>query len=118
MKWLVCGGRNYANEWFAFMYLDRLRQEYWPEPVTHVIHGNARGADLLADAWADARGIQPVACRALWKFHGKAGGSIRNGAMLPLQPDLVIAFPGGNGTADMVKQARRAGVEVHEVVIA
>lgn len=31
------------------------------------------------------------------------------------KPDLVVAFPGGRGTADMVKRARAAGVEVIEV---
>ena len=31
------------------------------------------------------------------------------------RPDLVIAFPGGRGTADLVARARRAGVEVMEV---
>jgi hypothetical protein len=33
--------------------------------------------------------------------------------MLEWKPDLVIAFPGGRGTADMVKQAKAAGVPVH-----
>jgi ABC-type branched-subunit amino acid transport system substrate-binding protein len=28
------------------------------------------------------------------------------------KPDLVVAFPGQDGTADMVKQARSAGVKV------
>jgi hypothetical protein len=28
---------------------------------------------------------------------------------------LVVAFPGGRGTADMVARARAAGVEVREV---
>lgn len=27
------------------------------------------------------------------------------------RPDLVVAFPGGKGTADMVRRARAAGVE-------
>jgi hypothetical protein len=31
------------------------------------------------------------------------------------KPDLVIAFPGGGGTADMMRRARAAGVEVLEV---
>lgn len=31
------------------------------------------------------------------------------------KPDLVIAFPGGNGTKDMVTKARKAGIEVIEV---
>jgi hypothetical protein len=30
------------------------------------------------------------------------------------EPDLVVAFPGGRGIANMVKQARAAGVEVLE----
>jgi hypothetical protein len=28
------------------------------------------------------------------------------------RPDFVVAFEGGNGTADMIRQARAAGVEV------
>jgi hypothetical protein len=31
------------------------------------------------------------------------------------RPDLVVAFPGGAGTADMVKQARAARIEVIEI---
>ena len=31
-------------------------------------------------------------------------------------PDLVIAFAGGFGTADMVEQAKAAGVEVIETL--
>lgn len=31
------------------------------------------------------------------------------------KPSLVVAFPGGEGTADMVRKARAAGVEVVEV---
>jgi hypothetical protein len=31
------------------------------------------------------------------------------------KPDLVIAFPGGRGTADMVARARKAGVPVEVV---
>lgn len=30
------------------------------------------------------------------------------------KPDLVVAFPGGAGTADMVSRARRAGIDVLE----
>ena len=31
------------------------------------------------------------------------------------KPEMVLAFPGGRGTANMVKQARSAGVSVCEV---
>lgn len=32
------------------------------------------------------------------------------------KPDVVVAFKGGRGTADMVRRAREAGVKVIEVV--
>ena len=31
------------------------------------------------------------------------------------KPDLVVAFPGGGGTADMILRAERAGVPVRQV---
>ena len=30
-------------------------------------------------------------------------------------PDLVIAFPGGTGTANMIKQSKAASIDVFEV---
>jgi len=51
---------------------------------------------------------------AEWHRHGKRAGPIRNQRMLEEgQPDLIVAFPGGHGTADMVRRARQAGIEVH-----
>jgi predicted Rossmann-fold nucleotide-binding protein len=41
---------------------------------------------------------------------------VRNRQMLTEgRPDLVVAFPGGKGTANMVALARKAGVEIVEV---
>jgi hypothetical protein len=31
------------------------------------------------------------------------------------KPDLVVAFPGGGGTKDMVRRAVKAGLSIHEV---
>jgi hypothetical protein len=80
-----------------------------------VIAGGARGADTLAVQEARAR-KPPIPVRvypADWRRHGKAAGPIRNQQMLDEgAPDLVLAFPGGGGTADMVRRARRAGLEV------
>jgi hypothetical protein len=43
-------------------------------------------------------------------------GPLRNYQMLEEgKPDLVVAFPGGGGTKDMVRRAVKAGVSVHEV---
>ena len=48
--------------------------------------------------------------------NGYRAGPIRNQEMLDKgKPDLVIAFPGGKGTADMVGRALRTGVFVYRV---
>ena len=47
-----------------------------------------------------------------WKKYGKKAGPLRNQQMLEEgKPDLVVAFPGGNGTADMVRRAKKANIE-------
>ena len=77
-----------------------------------MIHGDASGADRLAGEWAKERCIEVLARPAEWKKHGRAAGPIRNQAMLAEKPQLVVAFPGGKGTADMVAKAKKAGLEV------
>lgn len=109
---LVCGGRDYADR-------ERVRQVllegHLRERIGLLVHGGADGADRLADEWARANCVHVAEVRALWSHLGKAAGPIRNGVMLLLRPDVVVAFPGGHGTADMVRQARAAGVRVVEV---
>lgn len=112
MKILVCGGRDYDNAAFVFSILDHLHAG---EPVTELMQGGAPGADALARDWAKARGIKRWVCHADWKAHGRAAGPKRNARMLEWKPDLVVAFPGGRGTQNMIAQARAAGVEVREI---
>ena len=53
-----------------------------------------------------------------WDKHGKAAGPIRNKQMIDEgKPDLVIAFPGGRGTAGAVRLAKFAGVTVRVVEV-
>ena len=106
---LVCGGRDYADRDRVFAELDAL------QPIRMVIHGNARGADALAHEWCLSRRVQAAPCPAKWSKYGKRAGPMRNEAMLGHSPDLVLAFPGGRGTADMVSRARKAGVRVVEI---
>lgn len=46
----------------------------------------------------------------------KAAGHIRNKQMLDTGIDVVIAFPGGRGTANMVKIAKEANVQVWQPI--
>lgn len=110
---LVCGGRRYRDRERVFQVLDSYARVFTIEVV---IHGDASGADKLADEWAKARGIEVQPFPANWTKFGRAAGPIRNGSMLRWgNPTHVIAFPGHDGTADMVGKARRAGVPVVEV---
>ena len=83
-----------------------------------IIHGGANGIDSMADSWAATtrtkREVYPVTPEE-WEKLGKSAGSIRNGFMLTKEPNLVLAFPGGNGTADMVVRAEAAKVKVFKV---
>lgn len=122
MKLLVCGGRAYPNRAFVWRVLDCVHAS--EGPVTALVHGAAGGldklgrlvgADKLAGEWADEARVEQRPYPAAWKSLGKSAGPIRNQNMLDAEkPDLVLAFPGGRGTADMMKRAKDAGVRVVE----
>lgn len=113
MRVLVCGGRNYNDRDRLWAVLDKLADE---AGIECIIQGGARGADSLASDYADHNGFYQEQYDADWDAHGTFAGPMRNKRMLEEgRPDLVIAFPGGRGTADMVKKARKAGVEVIEI---
>lgn len=110
MRVLVCGGRDYRQPQRVYDALSSL------DGVSLVIEGGARGADCFAAEWADKTETPHQQFVADWKAHGRAAGPIRNKRMLDEgKPDLVLAFPGGRGTANMMRQARDRGVRVVEV---
>ncbi len=119
---LVCGGRDYANEKAVFTMLDATHKA---RGVAVVIHGAASGADSLAAKWADERHVPADPHPAQWddlshpdalirtrrdgkKYDARAGFR-RNQEMADLHPSIVLAFPGGNGTVDMVRRASKVG---------
>jgi hypothetical protein len=113
MKVLACGGRDFDNRDKVYEYLDKLHST---QPVSELIEGGARGADSLAGEWADDRGVLRRIFEANWEKYRAAAGPIRNKQMLDEgKPNLVVAFPGGKGTANMMKQALEAGVDVQEI---
>jgi len=109
---IVCGGRKFDDRMFMANVLDRVVEQ---KGEIFVIHGGAEGAAKLAGEWAASRGMPCAEVGALWDLFDHAAGPIRNGWMLALQPHGVVAFPGGDGTANMIMQARAAGVPVMEV---
>ncbi len=106
----VTGGRDYSD---AATVAAAMRM-WWPFLLGE---GGARGADALCADWVrslDPRGVSTYP--AAWAIQGKAAGMIRNRRMLDdFQPHLLIAFPGGVGTAGCVAEAHKRGIPVWHV---
>ena len=137
MRVVVTGGRNfgqltgsvldktpeevntiYQQQKLVFKVLDELNtgQE---GPIKVLATGGASGADHTAHSWAVDNLVQtasfPVTAKK-WQYVGPKAGPIRNGIMLDtVRPDVVVAFPGGKGTADCKRQAVSKGYRVMEV---
>lgn len=115
MRILVCGGRNYNDQEAVDRALDAYVFGFGVRTGLGyvIIHGAASGADTCAREWALRNGISQEEFHADWKKYGRRAGYIRNNDMLHLgKPDIVLAFPGGKGTAMMVGIATKAGVRV------
>lgn len=107
---LVCGGRDYLDWESAYTVLDAA---HYANPIECLIHGAARGADRIAADWAVSRLVPVEPYPADWRLYGRGGGPIRNQRMIDEgKPHMVIAFPGGKGTADMIRRAEAAKVPV------
>ena len=120
LRVLICGGRDYSDVEQLYKVLDWIDGSWESAdsigPISTIISGHARGADQLAEKYATERNIPLEIYPAQWDVHGKRAGVIRNQEMLDEGlPDLVVAFPGGKGTAHMVKIAKKANVSMVQV---
>lgn len=121
MKVLVFGGRTYGRPLegkpagVTIGEQQRLFYTLHGQYITEIIHGGAPGADSLAGQWARANAIKETCVKADWDKHGRAAGPIRNSEMLKLSPDKAFGFPGGKGTADMVRKVRAAGIPLEVI---
>jgi hypothetical protein len=115
---LFCGSREWRDPAPIRAEVSRL------EGGDVVIHGDQRGADLIAEAEAKAAGLHVLPFPADWGL-GPSAGSLRNSRMLQSllasarslrQPVRVVAFHEdsrlGKGTRDMVRKSMTAGVRV------
>lgn len=105
--WLICGGRDFVDRaMFDEVMSALIDLRGCP---SRIVEGGAKGADRLAAEWGDRMGLSVAELRADWKAYGRSAGTIRNEKMLREQkPHAVVAFPGGKGTADMVRRAHAA----------
>jgi hypothetical protein len=110
MKILVCGSREYRD----YPFVCKVLNEYLHLNPT-IISGGARGADALAEQYADDNNLTFYEHLPDWETHGKKAGIMRNVEMYEKsKPDIVIAFWDGQsrGTKHMITYARNRGGEV------
>ena len=106
---LVTGGRDFEDRDAVYTALDKLHAKH---PNITVLHGGATGADALAQDWAASRERPCIGVPARWDEFGTAAGPRRNTILLHYLPHGVVAFAGGDGTADMCAKAEAAGLKV------
>jgi hypothetical protein len=122
---VVCGGRDFNDYLKLCKALNTIfysrgwilePDEYgnWL-PNVRIVAGGAPGADTLSIDYAVCAWCESKEYPADWDTHGLRAGPIRNQEMLDKEDvKLVVAFPmpKSKGTWDMVRRARKAGVEV------
>jgi hypothetical protein len=111
---LVCGGRDYGGDYEEVAHVfSVLTDVHTNTPIDKIVQGGAKGADRLAYMWAEANDVIYTTYKANWEKYGRSAGHRRNADMLKQEDiDLVVAFPGGAGTASMVHMALNKGIEV------
>lgn len=107
----VTGGRKYRDANRVAEVLSGMMSRH---PGFAVVQGGAPGADTLALDWCLRNGVPCFTAHACWDFYGNRAGGIRNRWMHTyFELDFLAAFPGGVGTADMVRRATAAGIPVY-----
>lgn len=121
MRILICGGRDYGEGEgeerkqeridFGAAFI-KLMEKHGDEFV--VINGGCKtGADKLARATALHLEMDCETYPARWRKEGNPAGPRRNQRMVDqAHPHAGVAFPGGDGTADMVRRLRKVGIPV------
>lgn len=82
--------------------------------VNAIISGGAKGADSLAEKYAEEIGRPMVVYRPDYKKYGRAAPFVRNTEIIE-HCDVVFAFWNGksNGTRDALNKAEKLGKQIH-----
>ena len=110
MRVLVGGGRHFGDAEKVHQELVRL---HWRKPISVLIHGSVTDVGIAAEAWARSSGTRVVRYPPNRKLYGKKAEGLRDAFMIEdSRPDLVLAFPGGRHTADLIQKAINAKIVV------
>lgn len=107
---MICGSREftrYAIFKKCMVIVKDLMKENKME-IERVISGGARGADMLAEHWANEMGYPFKPYYAHWDAFGEKAGPMRNSEMVR-DANVIVAFPYATsyGTSDSINKAKQ-----------
>ena len=108
MKVIIAGGRDFVPSDSNYIELTALLLEI---KASEVVCGMATGADTFGASIGKKLGLPIKEFPAEWFKYGRSAGPKRNKEMAQYA-DVLIAYPGGRGTANMKKEAEKAGLKI------
>lgn len=113
-KIVFSGDQNYQDHRVIWAKLDKAHSQH-PDMV--LVHGGgAKGAELIASKWADARKVPQIAFKPDWTKLGKSAPFKRNDKMLDTLPVGAIVVDCGNGINQHVTDnARKRRIPVYVI---
>ncbi len=103
MRLIIAGGRDFTDLTFLRQSMSFFVDIYDDDPITEVVCGMARGADLAGRLWAGEKGIPVKEFPANWDKYGRSAGHIRNGQMGDYADQAVVFWDGkSRGTSHMI----------------
>lgn len=112
----VVGSREFSDLNFLTHILNAAYLRWGPFIL---VSGGARGADKMAERWADANGLQKIIYLADWQTYGKIAGFKRNKSIVNRSDKLIAFTPPQNptkGTAHTIRLAMdKGGIPIYIV---
>ena len=119
MKLIIFGSRKFIDYKLLEKEADKFILKHLKDESEEVIivSGEADGADVLGEDYADARDYKVKGFPADWNKYGNAAGGIRNRKMAKYATHALGFWDGRSpGTRDMIEKCKIHGI-IHEVVV-
>lgn len=110
MKVIIAGGRDIQPS-FSEIWNAVINSGYF---VEEIVSGCADGVDHQGELYAENFDIPLKKFPANWNHYGALAGPIRN-LQMARYADALIAFPGGKGTANIIRQMEKQKKPVYRV---
>lgn len=115
MKLAIVGSRDFTD----YKILDDfIRSKFDLSEIDTVVSGGAKGADALAERFAEEHNFKIDVKKAEWGKYGRAAGPIRN-ALIVEEADAVVAFPtvDSRGTKNSMEIARKKNKRIEVLYV-